>query len=401
MLARSTSTRRAAPSCSRTTTSPADATTLGGSGCASSSGGCAPPGHSARLGAGPWQQVLVETRTRGRSRALAARVPARPVDRAGRLAGALKVRGSRARRHGARADSLARKHGHRAHRIEAAVPPVEALLAARAGFARGAYEAARLAASRPARPPAPLPHRGQHERRARASSSARERLRRRATLVAVALALSFEFGVALLERAQGARRRRDRALAGGAFGIALPLVCYFLVGRACARLEPARGGPAAGSSRPRPTRVGARPGAATGAPGRRVRGHQRPVGRAAHARPRRPEVFGGRLGQRLDRHGFGSWPTSRRSWGRRRWADAGRGRAWLLVADFLLGAERFVLGVSVAKRPHSQPARRQPPCSSYRKWRRSPPCWASASRCCGWARYALNAEAARRSSGAS
>jgi hypothetical protein len=62
---------------------------------------------------------------------------------------------------------------------------------------------------------------------------ARERLSQRATLVAFALALSFELGVALLERAQGAAGAADRALAGGAFGVALPLFCYFLVGRAC------------------------------------------------------------------------------------------------------------------------------------------------------------------------
>ncbi len=61
---------------------------------------------------------------------------------------------------------------------------------------------------------------------------ARERLAQRATLVAAALALSFELGVALLERAQGALGAADRALSGGAFGVALPLFCYFLVGRA-------------------------------------------------------------------------------------------------------------------------------------------------------------------------
>ena len=62
---------------------------------------------------------------------------------------------------------------------------------------------------------------------------ARERLSQRPTRVAAALALSFELGVALLERAQGAVGAADRALAGGAFGIALPLFCYFLVTRAC------------------------------------------------------------------------------------------------------------------------------------------------------------------------
>jgi hypothetical protein len=63
---------------------------------------------------------------------------------------------------------------------------------------------------------------------------ARERLSGRATLVAGALALSFELGVALLERAQGAVGATDRALSGGAFGIALPLVGYFLVARVSA-----------------------------------------------------------------------------------------------------------------------------------------------------------------------
>jgi len=62
---------------------------------------------------------------------------------------------------------------------------------------------------------------------------ARERLRHGGTSLVFALALSFELGVALLERAQGLAGAADRALSGGAFGIALPLVCYFLVGRAC------------------------------------------------------------------------------------------------------------------------------------------------------------------------
>jgi hypothetical protein len=63
---------------------------------------------------------------------------------------------------------------------------------------------------------------------------AQQRLRQRSTFVACALALSFELGVALLERAQGRIGAADRALAGGAFGIALPLLCFFLVQRACA-----------------------------------------------------------------------------------------------------------------------------------------------------------------------
>jgi hypothetical protein len=60
-----------------------------------------------------------------------------------------------------------------------------------------------------------------------------ERLRAPGTVGACALALAFEAGVALLERAQGAVGATDRALSGGAFGLALPLLCYFLVGRAC------------------------------------------------------------------------------------------------------------------------------------------------------------------------
>lgn len=60
---------------------------------------------------------------------------------------------------------------------------------------------------------------------------ARERLSQRATLVASALALSFELGDAILERTQSAFGAADRALSGGTFGIALPLLCYFLVAR--------------------------------------------------------------------------------------------------------------------------------------------------------------------------
>ncbi|RYZ06933.1 MAG: hypothetical protein EOO73_14190 [Myxococcales bacterium] len=63
---------------------------------------------------------------------------------------------------------------------------------------------------------------------------ARQRLRQGATGVACGLALAFEVGVALLERAQGRVGAADRALSGGAFGIALPLLSYFLVSRVCA-----------------------------------------------------------------------------------------------------------------------------------------------------------------------
>ena len=63
---------------------------------------------------------------------------------------------------------------------------------------------------------------------------ARHRLAHSSTSVACILALCFELGVALLERGQGRVDAADRALTGGAFGIALPLLCYFLVGRVCA-----------------------------------------------------------------------------------------------------------------------------------------------------------------------
>lgn len=60
---------------------------------------------------------------------------------------------------------------------------------------------------------------------------ARARLDQRSTRVTLGLALAFELGVALLERAAGRVGAVDRALTGGAFGVALPLVCYFLVGQ--------------------------------------------------------------------------------------------------------------------------------------------------------------------------
>lgn len=59
----------------------------------------------------------------------------------------------------------------------------------------------------------------------------RARLNQRSTRIALGLALAFELGVALLERAAGRVGAADRALTGGSFGVALPLVCYFLVGQ--------------------------------------------------------------------------------------------------------------------------------------------------------------------------
>jgi hypothetical protein len=62
---------------------------------------------------------------------------------------------------------------------------------------------------------------------------AKQRLRQGGTGIACALALVFELGVALLERAHGRVGAADRALAGGAFGVALPLITYYLASRAC------------------------------------------------------------------------------------------------------------------------------------------------------------------------
>jgi hypothetical protein len=62
---------------------------------------------------------------------------------------------------------------------------------------------------------------------------AQQRLKPRAVKVVLALALAFELGVALLERAAGRIGAADRALLGGAFGLALPLLAYVLVTRIC------------------------------------------------------------------------------------------------------------------------------------------------------------------------
>jgi len=62
----------------------------------------------------------------------------------------------------------------------------------------------------------------------------RERLRGSAVRLAMVLALSFELGVALLERARAHAGAADRALTGGAFGVALPLFAYYAVGQVTA-----------------------------------------------------------------------------------------------------------------------------------------------------------------------
>jgi hypothetical protein len=72
--------------------------------------------------------------------------PHRLTTELGAAPGALKVKGPALDITVHELITLARQHGIELYRIEAAVPPVEALLAARAGFARAAYEASRAAA---------------------------------------------------------------------------------------------------------------------------------------------------------------------------------------------------------------------------------------------------------------
>jgi len=130
-----------------TTTSPADATALGGAWLSSELGRVrASAGATPRLGAGPWQQVLIETNdARGLSQLLHAS-PRGLSTELGGSAQSLKVTGPALDVTVQEVVALAREHGIEIQRIEAAVPPVEALLAARAGFARGAYEASRASA---------------------------------------------------------------------------------------------------------------------------------------------------------------------------------------------------------------------------------------------------------------
>ena len=136
-----------------TTTSSADANLLGGSWLCIELGRLqATP--TPRLGRGPWQQVLVEASD---ARALSLLLHDSTLELTTELAGPasqLKVSGPALDETVREIITLSRKHGIELTRLEPALPPVEALLAARAGFARGAYEASRLAA-RDAQPAAP------------------------------------------------------------------------------------------------------------------------------------------------------------------------------------------------------------------------------------------------------
>jgi ABC-type multidrug transport system ATPase subunit len=141
------------------TTSPADASLLGGQWLSLEQGRLRAQERSTpRLGAGPWQQVLVETPD---ARTLAQLLLDSPHGVTTELVSpdALHVIGPALDTTVQALLELARRHGLELRRIEAAVPPVEALLAARAGFARAAYEASRAAALGAAinHPPAPAP----------------------------------------------------------------------------------------------------------------------------------------------------------------------------------------------------------------------------------------------------
>jgi len=129
------------------TASAADAVTLGGAWLCLELGRVrSAPEPTPRLGAGSWQQVLIETND---ARRLSQLLHAAQQDLSTELGGsaqALKITGPALDVTVREVIALARQHGIEIQRIEAAVPPVEALLAARAGFARGAYEASRASA---------------------------------------------------------------------------------------------------------------------------------------------------------------------------------------------------------------------------------------------------------------
>lgn len=128
-----------------TTASSADAITLGGEWLCVELGrlrAAAPP----RLGAGPWQRVVVAcTNVAELSRALHDSPLGLAVE-LGVEPGTVNVTGSALDVTVREVIAISRARGLELTRLEPVAPPVEALLAARAGFARGAYEAARIAA---------------------------------------------------------------------------------------------------------------------------------------------------------------------------------------------------------------------------------------------------------------
>lgn len=142
-----------------TTTSAADATLLGGRWLGVELGRLRESAVvTPRLGGGPWQHVLVESKDAHALAQLLLDSPHGVSTEVTAAADSLKVIGPALDLTVHELISVARQHDLEIRRIEAAVPPVDALLAARAGFARGAYEASRAAfATAPALGPAPRP----------------------------------------------------------------------------------------------------------------------------------------------------------------------------------------------------------------------------------------------------
>lgn len=137
-----------------TTSSSADASLLGGSWLTLELGRLELTRSTPRVGRGPWQEVLVETSD---PRALSRLLHDAALQLGTELTGAasqLKVTGPSLDATVREVIRAARSGNVEISRIEPALPPVEALMAARAGFARGAYEASRLAAHPQAAPSA-------------------------------------------------------------------------------------------------------------------------------------------------------------------------------------------------------------------------------------------------------
>jgi hypothetical protein len=103
-------------------------------------------GPQPRLGVGPWQQVLVECADASRLAQLLRVAPLGLTVELGAEAKLLKVTGPALDATVREVVEQARNAGIELERVAPTVPPIDALLAARAGYARGAYEAARAAA---------------------------------------------------------------------------------------------------------------------------------------------------------------------------------------------------------------------------------------------------------------
>jgi ABC-type taurine transport system ATPase subunit len=138
-----------------TTTSSADALLLGGSWLSLELGRVrSDPAATPRLGEGPFQRVLVETAD-ANALAQALRSSPLPLTLSASSPHQLEILGPALDVTVREVIALGRERGIAVTRVTATVAPVEALMAARAGFARGVYEAARAAAH--GAPPMPAP----------------------------------------------------------------------------------------------------------------------------------------------------------------------------------------------------------------------------------------------------